>query len=571
MCGIFCTISRNGFLSPSENATRLLKHRGPDNFHEHQVTVNTKDNQEIFLSLSASVLCLRGTPLVPQPIVDPDSGCALCWNGEVWRLEGEQLPVLDGSDTKLIFKLLCEAASSRESHIQIPKVIERIRGPFAMVFYDGFSKKIYYGRDSLGRRSLLRTVTPSGDLVISSISDKDLSTCWSEDEAEGIQIIEISQLTANSSFPPVELTMPYVVLQSEREQNSEELVDPVARPDPLIQLPYGTLNKDINPPSTSTRLNISSHPLTIFERLLRLSLAPRVSGIRLSGQDVECECPQSEAEPRIAILFSGGLDCTLLARIISDVIFSPTEAIDLLNVAFQNPRIHKGELGYELCPDRITARSSLAELQNICPRRPFRLVCINVPFTESQGHRQEIIDLMHPHNTEMDLSIAYALYFAARGIGETTTDDGKIIPYATPARVLISGLGADELFAGYMRHATAFSRKSWPGLLDEMELDIDRLGKRNLGRDDRVISHWGKEARYPFLDEDVVVWTLQAPFWEKVGFGMTRSIASEIEKNEDEGELDIEDGKLLLRLLAWKLGMKGVAREKKRAVSIHDS
>lgn len=41
------------------------------------------------------------------------------------------------------------------------------------------------------------------------------------------------------------------------------------------------------------------------------------------------------------------------------------------------------------------------------------------------------------------------------------------------------------------------------GLRTEMSMDLDRLWHRNMGRDDRVISHNGKEARFPFLDLDL--------------------------------------------------------------------
>lgn len=268
----------------------------------------------------------------------------------------------------------------------------------------------------------------------------------------------------------------------------------------------------------------------------------------------------------IAILFSGGLDCTVLARITHSLL-PIEEPIDLLNVAFENPRINKPSASstddagtsYEICPDRITGRASYSELQTTCRDRTWRFVAINIPYTEYQQHRPIVISLMHPHNTEMDLSIALALHFAARGQGQgsdSSTAEGT--EYATRARVLLSGLGADELFAGYIRHATAYKRGGMPALLDELELDISRLGKRNLGRDDRVMSHWSREVRFPYLDEELLTWALAATVSDKCGFG----------EMDEAAEAVIEPGKKVLRCLAWKLGMKGVALEKKRAVRL---
>jgi asparagine synthetase B (glutamine-hydrolysing) len=269
-------------------------------------------------------------------------------------------------------------------------------------------------------------------------------------------------------------------------------------------------------------------------------------------------------DANIAVLFSGGLDCTILARMCHDLL-PLGETVDLLNVAFENPRVHAnldvGASPYELCPDRITGRSSFDELLQVCPGRHWQFVEINVPYAETVTHRQTVMSLMHPHNTEMDLSISYALYFASQGIGLVIDGNGNPpASYTTPAHVLLSGLGADELFGGYQRHTTAFARRGHAGLIEELELDFSRLGKRNLGRDDRIISNSGKEVRFPYLDEDFIALVLQFPATTKCDFGN-----SQVDGSDDPARA-LEPAKRMLRVLAWQLGMRNVAAEKKRAI-----
>ena len=95
---------------------------------------------------------------------------------------------------------------------------------------------------------------------------------------------------------------------------------------------------------------------------------------------------ETDSKTRVAVLFSGGLDCTVLARLCHEIL-GPDQGIDLLNVGFENPRVvaqlkkdSNGEVGsfYEACPDRMTGRKSFAELQKVCPGRAFRFVAVSI-------------------------------------------------------------------------------------------------------------------------------------------------------------------------------------------------
>ncbi|KAM3505711.1 hypothetical protein MY11210_007851 [Beauveria gryllotalpidicola] len=492
--------------------------------HLGSLTISLPDHDShLSVALTATVLALRGNHTTAQPLLDQDSGSALCWNGEAWRFHGQ--PVTGNDGEFVLSKLVAASIHSQEAILNTLRAIE---GPFAFVFVDKRNKSLYYGRDRLGRRSLL--VKPESPFQLSSISDASTAG-WLEVEADGCYSIS---LTSNSFLSTVEPS------RHDWDSNAE-----------LISA-LGIFNATV--PKGLNGLTENAKAVGALKSHLLESLQYRVQGIPV---------PSGANEPQasVAVLFSGGLDCTVLARLTNNLL-PKDQQIDLLNVAFENPRIaaqHKDldpEMLFELCPDRMTGRQSFAELIRNCPGRTWRFVAVNVPYSETRLHRNIVVSLMYPHNTEMDLSIAFALYFAARGQGLAQTSiDTEPAPYSTKARVLLSGLGADELFGGYSRHGIAFERKGYEGLIEELRLDVGRLGKRNLGRDDRAMSHSGREVRFPFLDERLVKWAIELPVWQKCDFG-----------NDPDGEKGVEAAKRILRLLARDLGLQAVALEKKRAI-----
>ena len=126
--------------------------------------------------------------------------------------------------------------------------------------------------------------------------------------------------------------------------------------------------------------------------------------------------------------------------------------------------------------------------------------------------------------------------------------DGR--EYRSAARVLLLGMGADEQMGGYGRHRTAYRKGGAEALRRELAADCERMWLRNLGRDDRVLSDWGREPRFPFLDEGVTSLLARMPL----------PLVCELEREPGAGD------KAVLRRAARALGLGPSAALQKRAI-----
>ncbi|KAG0589479.1 hypothetical protein KC19_1G023200 [Ceratodon purpureus] len=554
-----------------------LKRRGPDTLNTEtlyltavqssgdiQIDAGVKDAVPgpcIKIDFVGALLSLRGDRPVSQPLKD-SAGNILIYNGEIFG----GLQVQPGeNDTLVLMAALgsccncaCHATSSDNPcacttqdthgvHKTVQETLSALRGPWALVYWQAKHQLLWFGRDVLGRRSLLLhrpslsdprfllASVASANSTVSKENNQDVHSFqyWEELQC-GIHSMSLNsnklQGTSNSSF--IGLTQLH------------EWEDPRLRKLVTWDRQHFDPSNFTDTLSLKTFQQVKEDTADSLLKVLRRSVEKRTSNIRKRQQESDL-LEEDYAYTPVAVLFSGGLDSMILAALLDECL-QPDYGIDLLNVSFEGPT----------APDRISAIAGLAELERVSPSRRWRLVKVDAELSAMDSYRTHLRSLICPSNTFMDLNIGTALWLAARGEGYVhNTQDGSDLNedravYKSSARVLLVGAGADEQCGGYGRHRTKYRLGGWTALQAEMRIDMQRIWKRNLGRDDRCMADLGKEARFPFLDEEVVETLLDMPLWDIVDL-----------------RLPIGNGdKRVLREVAMRLGLPGAASLPKRAI-----
>ena len=593
MCGIGLVVEGGG-LTGSALLTEALVARGPDSGE----IVSIPGAQFV-----GSVLHIQGDEICVQPAMD-EFGNILLWNGEIFGVTDRVGPGPAENDTRWLLRVLATLSEPEE----ISQALSQILGPFAIIYYCAASRRVFFGRDPFGRRSLLTCFdNDEGSRKIVTISSVALieepgRLCWEEVSVEGIYSFHLGGGKA-------------------ADTNCV-----------LARWPESRLRLTRRPLASPNEVRGEENALA-FLNICRDVLRRRILCIRSSTS--------------VGVLFSGGIDSVFLAALLHESL--PSELpIELINVTFT-------AASKERSPDRLAAVAAVVELGELFPAREWRLVHVDVGEDQQNENKEKIMQLIHPRSTQMDLNIGSAFFFAARGQGgylrSYTSQDRDLAysacvgggrpllrsggegaarsvglerwpsldnghaeqrvvnkpqrcpapgckriakpsclnslcshccpgcnahrhkqsevatrpdafeikvselpdpkmpdPYTLTSKILLVGIGADEQLAGYGRHRTAFARGQ--NLEAELCMDMERLHLRNLGRDDRCISNSGREAWFPFLDEQVV------------SFLQTLTLAEICDLSLAPGEGD----KLLLREASRKIGLQNCTTLVKRAV-----
>lgn len=187
---------------------------------------------------------------------------------------------------------------------------------------------------------------------------------------------------------------------------------------------------------------------------------------------------------KVGLLFSGGVDSSLLARIVEEL---GREAV-LYTV------------GLEGCQDFEHAEKASDFFDS-------ELKCRVIREEDLADYARKVVYAIEEYNP-MKVSVGIPLYAAC----EAAKRDGL--------KVVIAGQGADELFAGYKRYLRLSEDRLEAALLR----DIERMAEVNLQRDDAIAMANSLELRVPYLDRDVVGVALGLPAKYKIKDGRRKHI-----------------------------------------------
>ena len=376
--------------------SRALENRGPD------LPGCVSGGADGSIKMHASVLHMRGREPSPQPakfLASEGLECTLCWNGEAYThspgsdstesdsnagvgVGQDMIELVDRheeeSDTRVVIELLgesmSESMSAEEEHGAVSLALSRIHGEFAFILCVQRlnSTGIYFGRDCLGRRSLL--VSKFDEVLALSSVSVDLSgtsSAWMEIRPGTVFRIDVQ--SGEETEKPMPRIINGCIPAMIPRQISNDRFDDAAR-GLLLCLDKAVERRVVHPPPPNS---------------------------------------QSTNDASVAVLFSGGIDSVVLAAL-SNRHVPVEQPIDLINVSFFND---PPDASSSKSPDRLAAILSYEEMTTRFPQRTWRFIAVDVAYSQVLENERHILDLIAPLDSTMDFNIGVAFWFASRGEG----------------------------------------------------------------------------------------------------------------------------------------------------------